>query len=142
MASRASSPLSHDKNECSTTHFNGPIVKCSESEAVSTSTGLVASVTWLDLRYPCSLAGKIQVPRLLSIWTEIGCARHSAPLWGRRAGSPSNTMWPAPRPTWMSSFILIRPTVWPQYTNVTDRPTDRQDRTGQTDRQTDRTTDR
>jgi len=29
---------------------------------------------------------------------------------------------------------LIRPTVWPQYTNVTDR-------TGQTDRQTDRHTD-
>jgi len=27
----------------------------------------------------------------------------------------------------MPSFILIRPTVWPQYTNVTDR-TDRQDR--------------
>jgi len=27
----------------------------------------------------------------------------------------------------MTSFILIRPTVWPQYTNVTDR----QDRTGQ-----------
>jgi len=25
----------------------------------------------------------------------------------------------------MRSFILIRPTVWPQYTNVTDR-TDRQ----------------
>ena len=40
------------------THFNGPIVKCSESEVVSTSTGLVASVTWPDLRYPCSLAGK------------------------------------------------------------------------------------
>jgi len=30
------------------------------------------------------------------------------------------------------SFILIRPTVWPQYTNVTDR----------TDRQTGQTTDR
>jgi len=40
------------------THFNGPIVKCSESEVVSTSTGLVASVTWPDLRYPCSLADK------------------------------------------------------------------------------------
>jgi len=32
----------------------------------------------------------------------------------------------ARRPTCMPSFILIRPTVWPQYTNVTDR-------TGQTD---------
>ena len=33
----------------------------------------------------------------------------------------------------MASFILIHPTVWPQYTNVTDR-TDRQrfDSTGQT----------
>ena len=26
----------------------------------------------------------------------------------------------------MPSFILIRPTVWPQYTNVTDRQMDRQ----------------
>jgi len=36
----------------------------------------------------------------------------------------------------MPSFILIHRTVWPQYTNVTDR-------TGQdrTDRQTDRQTD-
>jgi len=32
----------------------------------------------------------------------------------------------------MASFILIHPTVWPQYTNVTDRQTDR---TGQTGRQ-------
>jgi len=51
MASRASSPLSHDKNESSMTHFNGPIVNSSESEVVSISIGLVASVTWPDLRY-------------------------------------------------------------------------------------------
>jgi len=51
----------------------------------------------------------------------------SAPFLGRGAGSPSNTMWPGPRPTCMSSFILSHPTIWPQYTNVTDR----QDRTGQ-----------
>jgi len=39
-------------------------------------------------------------------------------------GSPSNTMWPGPRPTCTTSFILIRP----QYTNVADRQdmTDRQ----------------
>jgi len=49
------------------------------------------------------------------------------------AGSSSNAMWPGTRPTCSSSFTLIRPTVWPQYTNVTDR----QDRTGQTERQTD-----
>jgi len=37
-------------------------------------------------------------------------------------------MWRGPRPTCTPSFILIRPTVWPQCTNVT----------GSTDRQTDR----
>jgi len=36
------------------------------------------------------------------------------------AGSPSNTMWPGPRRTSVPSGILIHPTVWPQYTNVTD----------------------
>ena len=42
--------------------------------------------------------------------------------WGcAPLGSPSNTMWPGPRPTCMPSFILIRPAVWPQRTNVTDR---------------------
>ena len=48
---------------------------------------------------------------------------------GGGAGSPSNTMWPGPRPTCVPSFILIRPTVWRQYTNVTDRTgQDRTDR--------------
>ena len=51
----------------------------------------------------------------------------SVPLFQGSAGSPSNTMWPGPRPISMPSFILIHPTVWRQYTNVTDR----QDRTGQ-----------
>jgi len=37
------------------------------------------------------------------------------------AGSPSNTMSPEPRPTTTPSGILIHQTVWPQYTNVTDR---------------------
>jgi len=50
------------------------------------------------------------------------------PLWGGGAASPSNTMWPGPRPaTSMQSFTLIHPTVCPQYINVTDRT----DRTGQ-----------
>jgi len=39
--------------------------------------------------------------------------------------SPSNAMWLGPRPTYIPSGIVIHPTVWPQYTNVTDR-TDRQ----------------
>jgi len=45
-----------------------------------------------------------------------------------RGGSPSNTMWPGPRPTAIPSGMLIHLTVWPQYTNVTDRQTVRQDR--------------
>ena len=49
------------------------------------------------------------------------------PFQGEGAGSPSNTLWPGLRPTCMPSFILIRPTVWPHCTNVTDR-TDRTDR--------------
>ena len=55
-----------------------------------------------------------------------GCAPFGA------AGSPSNTMWPGPRPTSMPSFILMQPTVWPQYTNVTDRQVGQTDSTGQT----------
>jgi len=48
--------------------------------------------------------------------------------WGGGTGAPPNIVWPEPRPTCMPSFILIRPTVWPQYTNVTDRTgKDRQD---------------
>jgi len=48
------------------------------------------------------------------------------PLWEGELGpqSPSNRIWPGPRPTFVPSGILFHPTVWPQYTNVTDR-TDR-----------------
>jgi len=53
------------------------------------------------------------------------------PFWGWGSGSPSNTMWPGPRPTCMTSFILIHLTVWRQYTNVTDRQAEQTDRTGQ-----------
>jgi len=60
---------------------------------------------------------------------KIGGGSVVPPFWGL-AGSPSTTMWPGQRPTSMPSFILIHETVWPQYTNVTDR-------TGP-DRQTDR----
>jgi len=54
----------------------------------------------------------------------------AVPLSVWRAGSPSNTMWPGPRPTSLPSGILIHPTVWPQYTNyVTDRQKGETDRT-------------
>jgi len=45
----------------------------------------------------------------------------AVPVWEAGHGSLSNTMWPGPRLTCMPSFILIRPTAWPQYSNVTDR---------------------
>ena len=51
------------------------------------------------------------------------------PLWVGGPGSPSNTMSLGPRPTSVTSGILVHETVWPQYTRVTD------DR-GQSDRQT------
>jgi len=56
----------------------------------------------------------------------------SAPLWERGAGSPSNTMWPGPRPTCMPSFILIRPIIPFDHNTPTlqsDRQTDETDRT-------------
>jgi len=37
------------------------------------------------------------------------------------AGFPPNTMSHGPRPTSVPSGILIYPTVWPQYINVTDK---------------------
>jgi len=37
--------------------------------------------------------------------------------------SPSNMMWAGPRRTYAPSGILVHPTLWPQYTNVTDRQT-------------------
>jgi len=53
--------------------------------------------------------------------------------------SPSNTMSPGPKPTSTPNGILIHRTVWPQYTNVTDRQIDRTDRTGQRSRSIGRT---
>ena len=46
---------------------------------------------------------------------------------GGEAEFAYNTMWSGPRPTSVPSGILIHPTVWPQYTNVTDRQTNRRD---------------
>ena len=52
------------------------------------------------------------------------------PFWGGEL-VPHLAMWPGPRPTCMPSFMLIHATVWPQYTNITDRQPgqDRKDRT-------------
>jgi len=53
-----------------------------------------------------------------------GCCVPPPFFGGGAARSPSNTV----RPISVPSGILIHPTVWLQYKNVTDR-TDRQDRT-------------
>jgi len=45
----------------------------------------------------------------------------TAPFWGVSPGHTSNTVWSGPKPTTMPTFILIDPTICPQYTNVTDR---------------------
>jgi len=45
----------------------------------------------------------------------------AVPLFVERAGSPSNIMSPELRATYVSSGILIHPTMLPQYINVTDR---------------------
>jgi len=50
------------------------------------------------------------------------------PFVGEGDGFPSIKIWPGPRPAYMPSSILINPTFLPQYTKVTDRQTDRQDR--------------
>jgi len=60
--------------------------------------------------------------------TVMGRKLRAVPLSGAGARSPSNTMWSGTRPTCATSFVLIHPTDWPQYTNVADRQTDRTDR--------------
>jgi len=54
---------------------------------------------------------------------------------GGWVGSPSNTVWPGPRPTSIPSGILIHLTVWPQYHNTPTSQTYRTDREDKTDRQ-------
>ena len=66
MASRASSPLPRDKNESDMTHFNGPIVKCSESEVVSTSTGKNSSATVAQHLDGNSLRATVSLVRIKS----------------------------------------------------------------------------
>ena len=51
-----------------------------------------------------------------------GHNRHGPKRWGaavplsRRAGTPSNTMWPGPMSTSVPSGVFIHPVVWPQRT--------------------------
>ena len=69
----------------------------------------------------------------VAIWPQQTWAENYelSPFGGVGAGSPSNTMWPEPRPTCVPCFILIRPTVGHS------APTSQTDRINRTDRQTD-----
>jgi len=74
-----------------------------------------------------------KVQKLGSCWDDRPCQSNvgwkvgeaAVPLCKGGAGSPSNTMWPWPRLTSVSSGILIHPTVWSKDTNVTEIQTDR-----------------
>jgi len=75
----------------------------------------------LHILLPCSTRAQ-QYRLAIDMGRKVGDV---VPLSLGGAGSLSNTMSPGPRPISVPSGILIHPTVWPQYTNVTDR-TDRQ----------------
>jgi len=69
----------------------------------------------------CSLGRGLPPCQLLSLSIQPFCHnRHgrklgsSAPLLGRGAGSPSNTMSLGPRPTSLPSGVLIDSAIWPQ----------------------------
>jgi len=65
------------------------------------------------LRFACEINKSSPVAEMGDHLATIGMGRN----WRGAAvgaGSPSNTMWPGPRPTSLPSGILINPTVWPQ----------------------------
>ena len=98
-----------------------------------------------QLRHRCT---KPNNPRIASRFHTIGYHEHKSSAvaemgdrlattdMGRKVGvlcpfplgelGPHNTMSPGPKPTSVPSGILIHPAVWPQYTSVTNRQTDRQ----------------
>ena len=67
--------------------------------------------------------------------TNMGRKLGAVPLWGGEL-VPCLTQCVRGRPTYMPSFILMHPTVWPQCTNVTDRQTGQSDSIGRTVLQT------
>ena len=66
ITSRSASPNRYVEDRSTVATFQGPITHSSESTVTSASAqsaGLVASVPWPALRFPCSIAGKYQEPR-------------------------------------------------------------------------------
>jgi len=67
VTERSSRPISYLEDRTTATTFKGPIItNTGESTVTSASAAIVDSVTWPDLRSPCSLAGKNQVARPLT----------------------------------------------------------------------------
>ena len=94
--------------------------KTASTETPTSRLGVLAGkVNLYGIHKKCSAVGEIG-DRLATIDRPMGRKLGgSAPLGG--AGSPSNTMWPGPRPTSVPSGILIHSTICLQHTNVTDK---------------------
>ena len=100
------------------------------TETFVTWTKYEAPVTyWLWLSQPIDKYNKCSAvaetgDRLVAVDVDRkvrGC--YSPFFLGGGAGSPSHTMCPVPRHIFIPNGIVIHQTVWPQYTNVTDRQT-------------------
>jgi len=83
---------------------------------------MASAETYLRTKWHLDSSSRLAI---IDIGRKVGGV--AAPLSMGRAGSPSNTISPGPRPTSLPSGTLIHPTIWPQHTNVTDRHTDRTD---------------
>jgi len=74
------------------------------------------NVTYTTISQLLQVLSTQQWLRWVTVWAQTWAENSgggAAPLWGR-ARSPSNTMWPEPRSTFVSSGILIHPAVWPK----------------------------
>jgi len=74
------------------------------------------NVTYTTISQLLQVLSTQQWLRWVTVWAQTWAENSGGGLrlFGGRAGSPSNTMWPGPRSTFVSSDILIHPAVWPQ----------------------------
>jgi len=102
-----------------------PIIFCKMTQQSNTSnnSSFIARQCFLDIwSYFCTTVfyKNTAVVDMGDRWAtmdtawKVRAALHLFVGWG--AGSPSNTMWPGPRPTSVPSGIFIYPAVWPQQT--------------------------
>ena len=83
VVSRPSSSISYREDRTTTATFKGPITHSSESTVTSSaSAAIVDSVTWPDLRSPCSIAGNYQVPRPLAQRLDFSSSFATIPVYG------------------------------------------------------------